>query len=102
MNGGVIMDSWNVKSDIKSTLDNTKEKVSEVYQDVKDKVESTSEQLKEKASDIYKDNKEYLNSLEQSMEEYSEQLTSKIKEYPLTSLAIAGGIGFLLSKLLRK
>lgn len=43
-----------------------------------------------------------MQSIEGSMEEYTEQLASKVKEYPLTSLLIAGGVGFVLSKIFKK
>lgn len=96
------MDNWNIKADVKNTLDNTKDKISDVYHDVKEKVESTTEQIKEKASDFYEESKEQIHSIEGSMEEYSEQFVNKVRKYPLTSLLIAGGIGFVLSKILKK
>jgi ElaB/YqjD/DUF883 family membrane-anchored ribosome-binding protein len=39
---------------------------------------------------------------EENMKEYSDQLLRKVQENPLTSVLIAGGIGFLLSTLLKK
>ena len=39
---------------------------------------------------------------EEQIKECSDQLLKKIQENPLSSVLIAGGIGFLLSKLLRK
>ncbi|MGC1182094.1 DUF883 domain-containing protein [Legionella sp.] len=96
------MDKWNIKEEGKNTLDNTKEKVSNLYQNVKDQVESTTGQIKETASDFYEESKEKINILEASMEIYTDRLLIKVKKYPLTSLLIAGGIGFVLSKIISK
>lgn len=67
----------------------------------------------EAATDLFNEGKKYANELydqglnkvgeaEDSMKEYSDELVKKVHENPLTALAIAAGIGFLLSTLLRK
>lgn len=43
-----------------------------------------------------------VNEVEENLKECSDQLLKKIQENPLTSVLIAGGVGFLLSKILRK
>lgn len=96
------MDTWNMKSDVKQTLDQTKDKVTETYHDVKDKMGSTAERVKEKASDLYEGGKHHLDALESTMEEYSIELIRKVRRHPLSSLLIAGGVGFILSRLMKK
>lgn len=54
------------------------------------------------ANDLYEEGLTHLNKTEKQVKEYSDQIIGKIQEKPLTSILIAGGIGFLLSKLLRK
>jgi ElaB/YqjD/DUF883 family membrane-anchored ribosome-binding protein len=67
----------------------------------------------EAATDLLNEGKKYANELydqglnkvgeaEDSVKEYSDELVKKVHENPLTALAIAAGIGFLLSTLLRK
>lgn len=39
---------------------------------------------------------------QENAKEFSEKLAQQVKENPLASILIAGGVGFLLSALLRK
>lgn len=61
---------------------------------------------KKLASEIYETNarkvSEAQNQIHEHVKEYSDELSNKVKTNPLTSLLIAGGIGFLISALLRK
>ncbi len=57
---------------------------------------------KKLANELYEEGLNKLSEAEQQLKDYSELFTKKIQEKPLTSLIIAGGIGFLLSKLLKK
>ena len=43
-----------------------------------------------------------MSAAEDSVKKYSDDLLKKVQENPLTSVLIAGGIGFLLSKILNK
>lgn len=74
---------------------------------------SDKSHIREAASDLLNESKKYANELyqeglnqvnvaEDNVKEYSDQLLKKIQENPLTAVMIAGGIGFLLSKILRK
>lgn len=54
------------------------------------------------ANELYEDSLHKVQNAEDSVKEYSDELVKKVKEKPLTSLLIAGGIGFILSALLRK
>lgn len=70
-------------------------------------------QVVEAASDLLHEGKKWVNEMrdegmdkanqvEQELKECSDQLLKKVQENPLTSILIAGGVGFLLSKLLKK
>jgi ElaB/YqjD/DUF883 family membrane-anchored ribosome-binding protein len=43
-----------------------------------------------------------VNKTEDELKEYSDELMHKMQKNPITTLLIAGGVGFLLSLLLRK
>lgn len=57
---------------------------------------------KKRAQELYEDGLNKVNAVEDNFKEYSDHLLQKIQENPLTSVLIAGGIGFLLSKILKK
>lgn len=101
------MDNLNqLSSETKNKLNEEGEKIknktSDVYHDVRDKIQSKAEHVKEAASDMYKGGKKQLHGLEQNFEEYSDELINKVREKPLTSLLIAVGVGFILSKIIKK
>lgn len=67
--------------------------------------EAASDLLKEGkkwANDVRDEGMHKVNQAEDSIRECSDQLLRKVQENPLASVLIAGGIGFLLSKILRK
>lgn len=74
---------------------------------------SQKSHVAEAASNLFEEGKKWANEVreegvhrvcqaEESIKECSDQLLKKIQENPLTSVLIAGGVGFLLSKILRK
>lgn len=69
-------------------------------------IEEVASQLlgegKKRAQDLYEEGKNKVNSLEDNVKEYSNQLLKIVQENPLTTVLIAGGIGFLLSKIMKK
>jgi ElaB/YqjD/DUF883 family membrane-anchored ribosome-binding protein len=65
-------------------------------------LKDTKKKVIKNASKLYKEGKHTINDIEDSICEYSDELVKTIKEKPLTALLIAGGIGFLLSHLLKK
>ncbi|MBA2649715.1 MAG: DUF883 domain-containing protein [Legionella sp.] len=93
------------KDDIKSTAadlyEREKEIVSDAYDAIKDKAEALTEKVSETACDLYNQGKLRYNDLEQSVCEYSDEVIKAIKEKPLSSVLIAAGVGFLISKLLK-
>lgn len=57
---------------------------------------------KKLANELYEDGLHRVNAVEDNIKECSEALLRKVQKNPLSSVLIAGGIGFLLSALLRK
>lgn len=57
---------------------------------------------KKYANELYEEGLDKMNSTERDIEKYSEELINKVRENPLKAVLIAGGIGFLVSALLRK
>lgn len=57
---------------------------------------------KKLANELYEDGRAKITEAEQQLKDYSDSFAKKIQEKPITSILIAGGIGFLLSKLLKK
>lgn len=91
------MDTGNLKN----SFNETKEKTGQIYSEVKDKLEETGEKIKDKAEELFDEGREQFVNLEQSAAEYGEQVIDKVRERPVTSLLVAAGVGFLLSKLLK-
>ncbi|MDP3706296.1 MAG: hypothetical protein Q8R24_10410 [Legionellaceae bacterium] len=57
---------------------------------------------KKYANELYEEGLDKMSSTEREIEQYSEDLIKKVRENPLKAVLIAGGIGFLVSALLRK
>lgn len=57
---------------------------------------------KKLVNELYEDGCHKVCEAQDSVKEYSDELVKKVKENPLASILIAGGVGFLLSALLRK
>lgn len=72
----------------------------------KDHLEEAASQLltegKKKVNQLYEDGVNKANEVEENIKEQSDRLLKKIQENPLASVLIAGGIGFLLSRLMKK
>lgn len=67
--------------------------------------EAASELLnegKKLANELYQEGINKVNEAENNMKQYSDQLVKKVQENPISSILIAGGIGYLLSKILKK
>lgn len=72
----------------------------------------SKEHVVEAASDLVNESKKYANELyeqgihkvtetEESIKEYSDQLLNKVQQNPLTAVLIAGGIGYVLAKIMK-
>ncbi|KTC90610.1 hypothetical protein OQJ18_00810 [Fluoribacter dumoffii] len=57
---------------------------------------------KKRVNQLYEEGVSKANEVEENVKEYSDQLLRKIQKNPLASVLIAGGLGFLLSKLMKK
>jgi ElaB/YqjD/DUF883 family membrane-anchored ribosome-binding protein len=57
---------------------------------------------KKYAHELYEEGLHKMGQAEDSVKNYSDELLKKVQEKPLTSVLIAGGIGFLLAKILKK
>ena len=89
------MDSLNRKSNTMKNNHPQKSHVSDAANDLLN-------ESKKLANELYEDGLTKLNEAEQQIKNYSDQVIIKIQEKPITSLLIAGGIGFILSRLLKK
>ncbi|MDR3501222.1 MAG: hypothetical protein P4L79_01390 [Legionella sp.] len=69
--------------------------------------------VSEAASDLLNEGKKWANEVreegiqracqaEENLKECSDELLKKVQQNPLTAVLMAGGIGFLLAKILRK
>ncbi len=72
----------------------------------KSQIESAANDLmtdgKKLASALYENGLEKYNVAEGQIKEYSDDLLKKVQHNPLAAVLIAGGIGFILSSLLKK
>lgn len=57
---------------------------------------------KKLASELYEEGINKFHEAEEQLKNYSDVLMKKVQEKPLTSILIAGGIGYLLAKALKK
>lgn len=69
---------------------------------VKEAAEDLLHEGRKMAQEIYEDGLSRVNEAQGNVKEYSDELVKKVQANPLSSILIAGGIGFLLSSLLRK
>ena len=86
-----------------------KNKVRETNHQIKDKTESLAHQLSEGATkltegaaNLYQEGVKKIHDFDDSFCEHTEELIKKVQKKPLTSILIAGAVGYLLSHLLKK
>lgn len=89
-------------SNFNDMSDDAKNKAKKLYKEGIDTAESVAHQITEGAANLYEEGKRKVNDLDDCICEYTDELINKVKEKPLTSLLIAGGIGYLLSHLFKK
>lgn len=85
------MDNFNKGPKLDADIQDTKEQIHDTYQEIKDKAEG-----------FYNESMKTVCEARDHVKEYSEDLLNQVKDKPLTSLLIAGGIGFILAALLKK
>lgn len=54
------------------------------------------------ANELYQEGLDKVSEAEENVKEYSDQLLKKVQENPLSSVLIAAGVGFLISKIFHK
>ncbi|MBN9226479.1 MULTISPECIES: hypothetical protein [Legionella] len=54
------------------------------------------------ANEVREEGVNTVNKAEENIKRYSDQTLKKVHEYPLVSVLLAGGIGYLLAKILKK
>ena len=91
-----------VESKIKTTFEQERDKANKIYDNVKNESENVYQQVKDSACQMYEEGKKKVSNVQDYLEEHSDELIKSIKDKPLTSLLIAGGIGYALSLLMRK
>lgn len=87
--------STTTKSETKSHEHARKSHVSDAANDLLN-------ESKKLANELYEEGLNKIGDAELQIKAYSDSFTKKIVEKPLTSLLIAGGIGFIISKILSK
>jgi len=60
------------------------------------------EESKKLVGDMYDDGLKKVDTVKKEAQDYTEELMEQVRDNPLKSVLIAGGIGFLLSVLLKK
>jgi preprotein translocase subunit Sss1 len=51
---------------------------------------------------MYAEGKKTISDLEGYVEDYSDELIKTVKTYPIASILVAGGVGYIISKLMAK
>lgn len=90
------------KSQVKSKNHINKSHISGQKSHVSDAANDLLSESKKLANELYEEGLSKLSGAEDQVKEYSDQFLKKIQKNPLSSVLIAGGVGFLLSKLLKR
>lgn len=77
-------------------------KINEKKSQVREAASDLLNESKKLGNEIYEEGAQRMHQAEDQIKEYSDDLMKKVQENPFRSVLIAGGIGFLLSALLRK
>lgn len=91
-----------IKEGASNLYHTAKDKTAEVYHDTKEHVEELADHIKHSASDLYQSGKEQFTKLEGCLQDCSQEFIKSVKDKPVTSLLIAGGVGFIVAMLLKK
>ncbi|MFA5960298.1 MAG: DUF883 domain-containing protein [Tatlockia sp.] len=83
-------------------LNGEKEKLAKQLNEAKEQGEHLYEHMKDKASHLVEEGKKTVCEAEECMKEYGDELIQFVKEKPIAAVLIAGGLGFILSSLLKK
>lgn len=89
-------------SEFNKTNLNNNSKINSTVNDIKDDGKVLKEDSEKLAGEIYNEGVNYIDATKDSLKNYSDELLVKIKQKPITSVAVAAGVGFLISLILRK
>lgn len=57
---------------------------------------------KKYANELYEEGMHRVNEAEEHVKKYSDELLKKVQDNPFSAILIAGGIGYLLAKMMKK
>ncbi|KTC89246.1 MULTISPECIES: DUF883 family protein [Legionella] len=83
-------------------LNSEEDKIKQSVDEGIDQADAMYKQAKDKANELYEEGKQAVCDAQDYFKESTDNLIRHVKENPLTSLLIAGGVGFILSSLLKK
>lgn len=87
-------------------VEDGKEKLVHAYEEGREKIGEMYNNTKEKAHDLYEEGVkkvcEVQDQVHDQVKAYADNVVKTVHEKPLTSLLIAGGIGFIIASLLNK
>lgn len=92
-------DGKHLKNKAGKLYDTAKDKITDTYNETKDKADEMVDQISSTASDLYESGQEHIIQVEEYLEECVSSVAKSVRAKPLTSLMIAGGIGYLIGKL---
>jgi ElaB/YqjD/DUF883 family membrane-anchored ribosome-binding protein len=106
VNNDINRDTNKIYKDAKDTASSaykeTKDVASSTYHDIKDSADDMINHIKDKATDFYDEGKQKINDMQCSIEQHQDELIQLVKNNPLSSLLVAAGAGYLLSKIWKK
>lgn len=94
---------------IEKVSNNTRDKVIETYRRGKDETEKLADEaesnmqyFKESANKLMEEGKKKVGEAQQYLESHTDELIKIVQDKPLLSLLVAGGVGYLLSLMMKK
>jgi ElaB/YqjD/DUF883 family membrane-anchored ribosome-binding protein len=83
-------------------MENINQNINDSKSHIRDAAVDLLNEGKKFGNELYDEGTQKVNEVEEQLKEYSDELLKKVQENPLRAILIAGGVGFLLSALLRK
>ena len=90
-----------IKHSAKSTYNHAKDETLSTLDSIKDSAESAVHHAKESVTDAYYEGKKQVEKAFDVASEQGNHLMNLIKDKPISSILIAGGIGFLISQIIK-
>ncbi|WP_051555184.1 DUF883 family protein [Legionella fairfieldensis] len=70
--------------------------------DLSEQMENVVKEAKKMGSQLYREGQDKMDELQNNLKQHSDKIVAKVHEKPLSSLLIAAGVGFILSRLLNR